>query len=78
MNLSEKHRGPDRTKRVMPKYEDNKVTNAEVASLKRRFSSAQREAKLGSWYAARHSSSLQRDQNSGYHWMYLKGEGNLH
>jgi len=62
----------------MPKYDDNKVTNAEVASLKRRVSSAPREAKLGRWYAARHSSSLQRDQNSGYHWQYLKGEGNLH
>ena len=62
----------------MPEHDDNKVTDAEVKRLKRQVYSAPREAKLGRFYAARHSSSLQRDQNNGYHWMYLKGEGKCH
>ena len=63
----------------MPKeYEDNRVTDAEVAKRRRDLSKAPSERKVGRWYALRHYSQLQREQNQGYHHGYLRGEGSLH
>ena len=59
-------------------YEDNRVTDAEVAKRRRDLSKAPSERKVGRWYALRHYSQLQREQNQGYHHGYLRGERGLH
>ena len=59
-------------------YEDNRVSDREVAKRKRELQAAPSERKVGRWYALRHYSQLQREQNQGYHHGYLRGEGGLH
>jgi len=39
---------------------------------------ADQREKLGKFFAARATSSLKRDQQTGYHWGYLRGEGKIH
>ena len=59
-------------------YEDNRVTDAEIAKRRRDLGKAPSERKVGRWYALRHYSQLQREQDQGYHHGYLRGEGGLH
>ena len=52
-------------------YTSNKVTDEKVSALYHDLRSAPKERKLGRYFAWRHTASLQRDQERGYHWGYL-------
>ena len=60
---------------AMSQYRDNKVSQDQVRALRKDLDDAPVERKIGRWGAYRHSSTLYRHQNQGYHHHYLNFDG---
>ena len=70
--------GPDGTKKMTQRYEDNKITPGEVEARRRAIRSAPSDQKLGRYFAYRFLATLERDQNRGHHWGYRRSQSQIY
>jgi hypothetical protein len=59
-------------------YEDNRVTQEDLAKIKKQAKAAPKNHGLKYFYMNNHYGNLYSDQQAGYHWFYLSSANEAH